>query len=222
MYTRQTDNCSFITCHYTNMTSKNTYPTTTRMQPALSQPYFALFMVIEVHPSFFFHTVQTIAHTHQPGVIVAALLSMVFDPDSHLQSMGPDRCSDTSYETAAGLIPGQSSHECMLPRIRALQYYFMAALAFSAFVEPAVLYVATYKLRDARDSQTVVRAVLASFAAFDIFHAVAAIAGSSFHAALPMAAEFDVYVAINFWIPLTWLVVRGTWFLGNGTKDKEL
>jgi hypothetical protein len=103
-----------------------------------------------------------------------------------------------------------------------LQYYFMAALAFSAFVEPAVLYVATYKLHDARDSQTVVRAVLASFAAFDIFHAVAAIAGSSFNAVLPMAVEFDVYVAINFWIPSLWLVVRGTWFLGNGMKDKEL
>jgi hypothetical protein len=204
------------------MASKNTYPTTARMQPALSQPYFALFMVIEVYPSFFFPVVQTLAHKHQPGVIIAALLSIVFDPDSHFQSMGPDRCSNTGYESAAELVQDHISHECMLPRIRALQYYFMAALAFSAFVEPAVLYVATYKLHDARDSQTVVRAVLASFAAFDIFHAVAAIAGSSFHAALPMAAEFDVYVAINFWIPLMWLVVRGTWFLGNGAKDKEL
>jgi hypothetical protein len=136
--------------------------------------------------------------------------------------MGSDRCTHTGLETTAGLLLGQSSHECVLPRIRALQYYFMAALAFSAFVEPAVLYVATYKLHDARDSQTVIRAVLASFAAFDIFHTVAAVAGSSFHAILPMAAEFDIYVAINFWIPLLWLVVRGSWFLGNGGKDKKL
>jgi hypothetical protein len=159
---------------------------------------------------------------HQPGIIITALLSIVFDPDSHFQSMGPDRCSHSGLEETTGLVSDHIGHECMLPRIRALQYYFMAALAFSAFVEPAVLYVATYKLHDPRDSKTVVRAVLASFAAFDIFHAVAAIAGSSFHAAFPMAADFDVYVAINFWIPLLWLVVRGTWFLGNGAKDKKL
>jgi hypothetical protein len=54
-----------------------------------------------------------------------------------------------------------------------MQYYLMGALAFSAVIEPAALYVATYKLRDPRDSRLLIQTILASFAAFDIFHAAA-------------------------------------------------
>jgi len=103
-----------------------------------------------------------------------------------------------------------------------MQYYLMGALAFSAVIEPAALYVAAYKLRDQRDSRLVARTVLASFAAFDIFHAVAAIAGSGVNAILPLAEEFDVYSGINFWVPLLWLVVRSAWFFSTGGKLKEL
>jgi hypothetical protein len=63
-----------------------------------------------------------------------------------------------------------------------MQYYLMGALAFSAVIEPAALYVATYKLRDPRDSRLLIQTILASFAAFDIFHAAAAIAGSGVQA----------------------------------------
>jgi hypothetical protein len=102
-----------------------------------------------------------------------------------------------------------------------MQYYLMGALAFSAVIEPAALYVAAYKLRDPRDSRLVIQTVLASFAAFDIFHAAAAIAGSGVQAVLPLAAEFNVYSAINFWVPLLWLLVRSAWFFSTRTKAKE-
>lgn len=94
-----------------------------------------------------------------------------------------------------------------------MQYYLMGALAFSAVIEPAALYVAAYRLRDHRDSHLVVQTILASFAAFDIFHAAAAIAGSGMQAVLPLAEEFNIYSAINFWVPSMWLLVRSAWFL---------
>jgi len=113
-------------------------------------------------------------------------------------------------------------NERMTPQVKALQYYFMGALAFSAVIEPLLLYVAVHKLKDPRDSRTVVQAVLASFAAFDIFHAAAAVAGSGIGALMPMTAEFDLYSGINFYVPMLWLVVRLTWFWRTGSKIKEL
>jgi hypothetical protein len=89
-------------------------------------------------------------------------------------------------------------------------------------IEPLLLYLAVNKLRDPRDSRTVVKAVLASFAAFDIFHAAAAIAGSGVGALVPMTAEFDVYSAVNFYVPMLWFVVRIAWLRGSGGKTKEL
>ena len=101
-----------------------------------------------------------------------------------------------------------------------MQYYLMGALTFSAVIEPAALYVAAYKLRDQRDSRLVVQTILASFAAFDIFHAAAAVAGSGFHAVLPLVGDFNIYTAINFWVPLLWFLVRSAWFFRTGSKAK--
>lgn len=103
-----------------------------------------------------------------------------------------------------------------------MQYYLMGALAFSAVIEPAALYVAAYKLRDPRDSRIMIQTILASFAAFDIFHAAAAIAGSGLYATMPFAEEFNVYAAINFWVPLLWLLVRSAWVFRTASKSKEL
>jgi len=103
-----------------------------------------------------------------------------------------------------------------------MQYYLMGALAFSAVIEPAALYVAAYKLRDPRDSRIVAQTILASFAAFDIFHAAAAIAGSGVDAVLPLTGEFDVYSGINFWVPLVWLLVRSAWFLRTESKLERM
>jgi hypothetical protein len=139
---------------------------------------------------------------------------MVFDPDAHYASMAPDPCASTALD--------RTTTQCITPRIRAMQYYLMGALAFSAVIEPAAIYVAAYKLRDQRDSHLVIQTVLASFAAFDIFHAAAAIAGSGINAILPLAEEFDIYSAINFWVPMLWLLVRSAWFFRTENKLKEL
>lgn len=128
--------------------------------------------------------------------------------------MAPDSCAGAALDSIAA--------QCTTPRIRAMQYYLMSALAFSAVIEPAGLYVAAYKLRDQRDSRIIIQTILASFAAFDVFHAAAAVAGSGFQATMPMADEFNVYSAINFWVPLLWLLVRSAWFLRTGAKSKEL
>jgi hypothetical protein len=149
-------------------------------------------------------------------------VSLFFDPIAHYQSLAPDPSLGNVLASATGQALDQIMNERMTPQVVALQYYFMGALAFSAVVEPLLLYVAVYKLRDLRDSRTVVKAVLASFAAFDIFHAAAAIAGSGVRAIVPMTGELDLYSAINFYVPMLWFVVRIAWFRGSGGKTKEL
>lgn len=158
----------------------------------------------------------------QPGVIIAALLSLVFDPIAHYLSLAPDLFLGKALESVTGQAFDQLMNERMTPQVRALQYYFMGALAFSAVVEAVVLYVAVYKLKDPEDSLMVVRAVLASFAAFDIFHAAAAIAGSGYRAIMPMMGELDLYSAVNFYVPMLWLSVRVAWFVGAVRKSKKL
>jgi hypothetical protein len=37
-----------------------------------------------------------------------------------------------------------------------------------------------------------------------------------------MTADFDLYSAINFYVPMLWFVVRFAWFRGSGGKAKEL
>jgi uncharacterized membrane protein YgcG len=147
------------------------------------------------------------------------LLSLYFDPISHYTSLAPD---SSLQKALTGQAMDQIINERMTPQVKALQYYFMGALAFSAVIEPLLLYVAVNKLKDPRDSRIVVQAVLASFAAFDIFHAAAAIAGSGTGALVPMTAEFDFYSGINFYVPMLWLVARLTWFWRTGGKMKEL
>jgi uncharacterized membrane protein YgcG len=147
------------------------------------------------------------------------LLSLFVDPIAHYTSLAPD-------PSLAKALTGQAldsiMNERMTPQVKALQYYFMGALAFSAVIEPLLLYIAINKLKDPRDSRTVVQAVLASFAAFDIFHAAAAVAGSGIGALMPTTAGFDLYSGINFYVPMLWLVVRLTWFWRTGGKTKEL
>ena len=139
---------------------------------------------------------------------------MIFDPDAHYASMAPNQCESVTLD--------HTTTQCITPRIRAMQYYLMGALAFSAVIEPAALYVASYRLRDQGDSYIVARTILASFAVFDIFHATAAIAGSGAQAVLPLAEDFNIYSGINFWVPLMWLLVRSAWFFRTGSKTKTL
>ena len=139
---------------------------------------------------------------------------MIFDPDGHYASMAPDPCTGTTLD--------HTTTQCITPRIRAMQYYLMGALAFSAVIEPAALYVTACKLRDQRDARIVAQTILSSFAVFDIFHAAAAIAGSGAQAILPLAEDFNIYSGINFWVPLMWLLVRSAWFFRTGSKKKTL
>ena len=150
------------------------------------------------------------------------MLSLVLDPVAHYLSLAPDPSLGKALASSTGQALDQIMIERMTPQVKALQYYFMGALAFSAVIEPLLLYIAVNKLRDPRDSRTVVKAVLASFAAFDIFHAAAAIAGSGTGALMPMTADFDLYSAINFYVPMLWFVVRFAWFRGSGGKAKDL
>ena len=94
----------------------------------------------------------------------------------------------------------------------------MAALAFSGVIEPILLYVARYKLRDASDAEQVITAVLSSFLVFDIFHAGATLAVTGVAAALP-GADMHIYAMVNVWVPMLWLLLRVSWMLGLGRES---
>lgn len=135
--------------------------------------------------------------------------------------MGPNHCSPTTPKDPAEALLAQTTHKCLTPQINALQYYFISALAFSAVIEPVLLYVATHKLQDSHDSLMVVKAVLGCFAVFDVFHSVAAVAGGGIEAILPGSVGFMWEVGVNFWVPLAWFGVRGWWFWGARGEWKE-
>ena len=94
----------------------------------------------------------------------------------------------------------------------------MAALAFSGVIEPMLLYVARYRLRDTSDAEQVVKAVLTSFLVFDIFHAGATLAVTGKAAALP-GSSMHIYAMVNVWVPIAWLLLRVSWMLGFGRKS---
>ena len=62
------------------------------------------------------------------------------------------------------------------PQLRAMLYQFMSALAFSAVIEPAILFVAVYRMKQTQDACSIIRTVLLSFLAFDFFHSSATLA----------------------------------------------
>lgn len=94
----------------------------------------------------------------------------------------------------------------------------MAALAFSGVIEPMLLYVARYRLRDTSDAEQVIKAVLSSFSVFDVFHAGATLAVTGVAAALP-GSSMHIYAMVNVWVPIAWLLLRLSWILGLGRNS---
>ncbi|RKK63874.1 hypothetical protein BFJ69_g16838 [Fusarium oxysporum] len=103
------------------------------------------------------------------------------------------------------------------PQLRGLWYAYIAALAFSGVIEPMVLYVARYKLRDIRDAEEVIKTVLFAFLAFDIFHAGATLAVTGVAAVLP-GPHRHIYAMVNVWVPTAWMLLRMLWVVGVGRK----
>ncbi|KAG9251391.1 uncharacterized protein F5Z01DRAFT_639291 [Emericellopsis atlantica] len=148
----------------------------------------------------------------EPGIIWIALPLILVDPSHHFHSLAPAGLTSGPYFTTSPASPPASFLQAWhTPQTRELLYLYVAAMAFSAVVEPMLLYLARYKLHDARDTELVVTGVLLSFLAFDVFHAAAnwAVVGSA-------SLTRDMYAAINFWIPVGLVVIRSMWLLGVG------
>lgn len=89
---------------------------------------------------------------------------------------------------------------------------YIASMAFSGIIEPALVYKALYKLESVRDAQIVLQVVECAMGVFDVMHAVAiwAVAGQE--------VVSDWYAGVHFWIPVGFFMVRTLWFLGVGRK----
>jgi len=95
----------------------------------------------------------------------------------------------------------------------------MGALAFSALIEPLVLFTATYRFESTRDAEMVIGAVLATFTAFDVFHAAATVSVVGWASVIPGLGGIVRWEACaNIWVPVLWMGIRSCWFVGLGRQ----
>ncbi|KAM0294438.1 hypothetical protein HYE67_000102 [Fusarium culmorum] len=154
----------------------------------------------------------------EPSVIFATIPLIPASPIDHFHSLAPADSAGPFWSPS--LLHGScdAASAWNTPQLRGLWYAFMSALAFSGVIEPLLLYVARYKLRDIHDAEQVIKAVLFAFMAFDVFHAGATLAVTGVAAALP-GPRMNVYVMINVWIPTAWLLLRTLWMVGIARKS---
>ncbi|KAH8171100.1 hypothetical protein LIA77_09881 [Sarocladium implicatum] len=151
----------------------------------------------------------------EPGAIIFAMAALLADPTNHYRSLSPANPSGPFYTFSSSQPICGPLSAWNTPQLRALWYVLVAAFLFSGIVEPLVLYTARYKLRDARDAEEVVRAVLLAFLAFDVLHVGATLAVAGGEAAM-LGPKGDFYVMINTYVPVGWMVLRSLWLLGVG------
>lgn len=144
--------------------------------------------------------------------------TILMDPANHYLSLAPAHSSGPFYTfSSRHAICGVDS-AWNTPQLRALWYVFVASFIFSGIVEPLLLYTARYKLRDARDVEEVVKAVLISFLVFDGLHIVATTAVGGFESVVPGGPKSEFYAMINFYVPIAWAALRMAWLAGFGRE----
>ncbi|KAH7239407.1 hypothetical protein BKA59DRAFT_548184 [Fusarium tricinctum] len=163
-------------------------------------PYQFLFMILE------------------PSVIFASLTLIPTSPSNHFHSLAPTDSAGPFWSPSPLQKSCDAESAWNTPQLRGLWYVFMAALSFSGVIEPMLLYLARYKLRDTRDAEDVITTVLFAFIAFDVFHAGATLAVTGAAAVLP-GPQGHIYAMVNVWVPMAWLVLRMLWLVGVGRKS---
>lgn len=156
----------------------------------------------------------------QPTIIIISLVALILSPRNFFDSLAPDSSSGVLFQESLELKTCGPLEAWNTPQLRVLVYQFMGALAFSAIIEPVLLFVARYKLSNAKDAEHVIEAVLICFSAFDVLHSLATITVVGTAAVFPSStygwAEVSLYACINVWVPVAWLVARACWFTGLG------
>lgn len=150
-------------------------------------------------------------------MIFFSLFAIPSSPTNHFYSLAPSDSIGPLFTHSTLHLPCTAESAWHTPQLRSLWYVFMSALAFSAVIEPLVLHAARYNLRDVRDAEEVIKAVLLAFAAFDIFHAGATISVTGARAVIP-GPWADVYAMVNVWVPVAWFCLRVLWFAGIGRR----
>jgi hypothetical protein len=165
--------------------------------------------ISEIFPWYY----QFLFMIFEPSVIFASLSMIPASPSNHFHSLAPTDSSGPFWSPSLVHEPCSAESAWNTPQLRSLWYVFMAALAFSGVIEPMLLYVARYKLRDVHDAEAVIKAVLVAFSAFDVFHAGATLAVTGLGAVLP-GSQMHIYAMVNVWVPAAWMLLRTLWIVG--------
>ncbi|KAF5233233.1 hypothetical protein FANTH_12630 [Fusarium anthophilum] len=153
----------------------------------------------------------------EPSVIFTSLFLVPTSPSNHFHSLAPSDSAGPFWSPSPVHKPCDAESAWNTPQLRGLWYAYIAALAFSGIIEPMLLYVARYKLRDVCDAEEVLKTVLFAFIAFDIFHAGATLAIAGVAAVLP-GPHRHIYAMVNVWVPTAWMLLRMLWVVGVGRK----
>ncbi|CCT71808.1 uncharacterized protein FFB20_14114 [Fusarium fujikuroi] len=173
-----------------------------------------MMQISEVFPWYY----QLLFMILEPSVIFIALFFIPISPSNHFHSLAPSDSTGPFWSPSAIHKLCDAHSAWNTPQLRGLWYSYISALAFSGIIEPMVLYVARYKLRDIRDAEEVIKTVLVAFIAFDIFHASATLAVTGTAAALP-GSQSHIYAMVNVWVPMAWMLLRILWIVGAGRKS---
>ncbi|KAG8353995.1 hypothetical protein FVEN_g8250 [Fusarium venenatum] len=170
--------------------------------------------ISEVFPWYY----QYLFMVFEPSVIIVSLSLIPASPSNHFHSLAPNDSNGPFWSNSALHKSCDAETAWNTPQLRGLWYSYIGALAFSAVIEPLLLYVARYKLRDVSDAEEVIKAVLFAFFAFDVFHAGATLAVTGIGAALP-GSQMHLYAMVNVWVPTAWMILRTLWITGVARKS---
>ena len=149
---------------------------------------------------------------------MGAMLAIIADPENHYHSLAPPSSSgalfDAGLSTSEERNPGDFASYWASPQSRALLYVYMSAGIFSVVIEALMLYAARFRLRDPYGAQVITQCVLVSFFVFDLLHAGGVLGVAGWERV--WGAQTDFYAAINVWVPVSWMVIRGLWLFGIG------
>ncbi|KAF5008761.1 hypothetical protein FDECE_4999 [Fusarium decemcellulare] len=154
--------------------------------------------------------------TLEPAIIATSMIALVLSPTNFFISLAPDTSSGALFHKDPSTATCGASESWNTPQLRALHYQYMSAFAFSAVIEPLMLFIARYRISNSSDAEQVIRGVLLSFLAFDAFHAFATAVVVGLDAVLPWSTSVNWYSCINVWVPVAWMIVRTCWLVGAG------
>lgn len=147
----------------------------------------------------------------------------MFGPNDYYYSLAPSYSEGIFFKPSGRPFtePCTADQAWKSPQVNAMLYQFMGAFAFSAIVEPVILYCAKYKMHSPKDAELAIWGVEISMLVYDFMHSFAEISVVGSASVIPgfSWSNVDSGACVNAYAPLVWAIIRMGWLscLGRTT-----